>query len=337
MIGVKENFALIHHNTFQVPAQARFFVELNDLASVQNFLATDLASRYRLLILGGGSNVLFTKDFDGVVAHPEIKGMEIIQEDSNAVIIRAGAGENWDSFVEFCVNNKLVGIENLSFIPGTVGACPVQNIGAYGVEVMDYIESVEGFLVKEGKPIRLKAKDCQFSYRNSIFKAELKDKVLITQVNFKLSKMPTFNTNYPDLQKELDNYTETTLMNIRRAIITIRTNKLPDPTITGNAGSFFKNPIIHKEQADSLRQFYPGMPVYDLKDGAVKLSAAWLIEKCGWKGRICGKVGTHKKQPLIIINRGGATGADILHCAQKIQKSVMNHFAIKLEMEVNIL
>jgi len=263
--------------------------------------------------------------------------IDLIREDKDTVIIRAGAGETWDGFVEHCVNNAWGGIENLSLIPGSVGACPVQNIGAYGVEVSDLIDSVEGYLVKESKLLRLKAKDCQFSYRNSIFKNELKDKVIITHVNYRLFKKLSFITNYPDLEKELNNYNETTMESIRQAVITIRTSKLPDPSVNGNAGSFFKNPVIKKEQADSLRRFYPGMPGYDCRDGSVKLSAAWLIEQCGWKGKNYGNAATHKKQPLIIINRGGASGTEILQCAQKIQNSVLNHFAIRLEMEVNVL
>lgn len=337
MIEILENAALVDRNTFHVPVTARYFVEISDVNSINEFLTSVIAEGKRLFILGGGSNVLFTGDFDGVILHPAIKGIQTVTEGSDYVIVRAGAGENWDDFVDHCVKNNWGGIENLSLIPGTVGASPVQNIGAYGVEVMDVIDTVEGYYIKERKPFRLKAKECQFSYRNSLFKAELKDRVIITRVSYRLHKKPLFNTRYPDLEKELNNYDETTVANIRKAIITIRTNKLPDPSEQGNAGSFFKNPVVSKVQAESLKRFYPGMPEYELKDGCVKLSAAWLIDQCGWKGKSCGKAATHKKQPLIIINRGGATGKEIYDCALKIQKSVMNHFAIKLEMEVNIV
>ena len=337
MSSVKENYALLSYNTFQVAANARYFVELGDIQSVIGFIKSDLSRQFPCFILGGGSNVLFTGDFKGTIVHPVIRGIEKTHEDDDHVIIRAGAGEEWDGLVACCVKNNWGGIENLSWIPGHVGACPVQNIGAYGVEIMDYIHTVEGFMMENGKNILLTAKECKFSYRDSIFKNELKDKVLITHVNFRLNKDPLYNTGYPDLQKEMDGYADTTIQNIRQAIIKIRKYKLPDPSETGNAGSFFKNPIIPEKQADDLHNFYPVMPVYKLPKGFVKLSAAWLIEQSGWKGKICGNVATHHKQPLIIINRGGATGKEILQCALKIRKSVMNNFAIKLEMEVNIL
>ncbi|MFO7370768.1 MAG: UDP-N-acetylmuramate dehydrogenase [Bacteroidales bacterium] len=337
MFEIQENTELVERNTFHVPAKARYFVEISDIHSVTEFLASDLVTRHSLFILGGGSNVLFTGDFDGVVLHPAIKGIEVAGEEDDHVVLRAGAGENWDDFVDYCVRNNWGGIENLSLIPGTIGASPVQNIGAYGVEVMDFIDTVEGFYIKERKPFKLKAKDCRFSYRNSIFKTDLKGNVIITRVSYRLRKKPLFNTHYPDLEKELNNYDETTVANIRKAIITIRTNKLPDPAGQGNAGSFFKNPVVTKALSESLKPFYPTMPEYVMKDGTVKLSAAWLIDQCGWKGKTCGNAATHKKQPLIIINRGGATGKEIYDCALKIQKSVMNHFAIRLEMEVNIV
>lgn len=337
MTSVKENYDLQRYNTFQIAAHSRFFVELHDLPSVIDFLNSGFIGQYPYFILGGGSNVLFTHDFPGIIIHPAVMGIEKTHEDDSHVIIRAGAGEEWDGLVDFCVNNNWGGIENLSWIPGHVGACPVQNIGAYGVEIMDYIHTVTGYMIENGRKITLTAKECQFSYRDSIFKNELKNRVLITHVNFRLNKDPLFNTGYPDLKKEMDNYADTTLQNIRQAIIKIRKYKLPDPSETGNAGSFFKNPVIAEKQADDLQRFYPVMPVYNLANGSVKLSAAWLIEQSGWKGKICGNAATHMKQPLIIINRGGATGEEILQCALKIQKAVMNHFAIKLEMEVNVL
>jgi UDP-N-acetylmuramate dehydrogenase len=202
---------------------------------------------------------------------------------------------------------------------------------------MDCIDSVEYYQLKNARFIKCTAHECEFSYRNSIFKNELKNQVIITHVNFRLNKNPEFHTGYPDLKKELDNYPETTIANIRSAIITIRQKKLPDPVVTGNAGSFFKNPVIEKEQAYALTRHYPTIPLFDNPDGRIKLSAAWLIEQCGWKGKIWGNTGTYKNQPLILINRGGATGSEIYQCAQKIRKAVMNHFAIKLGMEVNVL
>jgi|WetSurMetagenome_2_1015567.scaffolds.fasta_scaffold51840_2 UDP-N-acetylmuramate dehydrogenase len=337
MNPVKEHHALFEYNTFHVHAAARFFVELTDIPSVKEFVKSDLLRNQPFFVLGGGSNVLFTRDFDGVIIRSGIMGMEIIQQDASKVLIKVGAGEEWDGLVAFCVKNEWGGIENLSMIPGLVGACPVQNIGAYGVEVKDHIDSVEGYFLSNGKKFILKAGACQFSYRNSIFKNELKNKVIITHVNFWLHKDPVFNTSYPDFKNELDQYDDTNLGSIRAAIKNIRSIKLPDPAETGNAGSFFKNPIVKKEQVDNLLRFYPSIPVYRYSDECSKLSAAWLIEQTGWKGKIFGNTGTHKKQPLIIINRGGATGQEILECALKIQNAVLNHFAIKLEMEVNIL
>jgi UDP-N-acetylmuramate dehydrogenase len=337
MSEIKENFSLLGYNTFQVAANTRFFVELADMAAVKDLLALDLPRAHPHFVLGHGSNVLFTKDFEGVVIRPSIKGIEKTGENNDTVLIRAGAGEEWDSFVEHCVDHEWGGIENLSLIPGTVGACPVQNIGAYGVEIMDFIDSVEGFRIKNAKSFRLSAKECCFSYRDSIFKKVLKDEIIITHVNFRLQKKHQIKTAYPDLEKELDNYPNTTINTIRQAVMAIRRNKLPDPAVTGNAGSFFKNPCVTKEHVDSLRRYFPGIPGYNCADGSVKLSAAWLIEQCGWKGKSCGKTGIHKKQPLIIVNRGGASGEEIYQCALKVQKSVMNHFAIRLEMEVNIL
>jgi len=337
MSEIKEDFPLINYNTFHVAASSRFFVECNDIPSVRDFLSSTPASVRPVFVLGGGSNVLFTKDFNGLIIHPVIKGIVKTGEKGGSVRVSVGAGEEWDGFVQYCVNREWGGIENLSMIPGTVGAAPVQNIGAYGVEVMEFIESVEGYQISNGKELQLSAKECRFTYRDSIFKRELKDQLIITRVNFRLSKNHSFNTDYPDLKKELNNYSETTLKSIREVVMAIRSNKLPDPSLTGNAGSFFKNPVIRKEQANSLLSFYPYIPLYGCAEGRTKLSAAWLIDQCGWKGKRWGKAGTHKKQPLIIVNHGGATGEEILQCALKIQKAVMNKFAIKLEMEINIL
>jgi UDP-N-acetylmuramate dehydrogenase len=336
MIAVQKDFPLLQLNTFKIVANASCYVELKDLSEIGEFLASDLSGTRPRLILGGGSNVLFTKDFDGIIIRPFIKGIEIISENSEFVILKAGAGEDWDGFVAYCVEKDLGGVENLSFIPGTVGASPIQNIGAYGVEVGEVIHSVEGIDLDNGNKVILSADECRFSYRDSIFKNELKGRVVITHVLFRLLKNHIFKTSYPDLSKELDNYSETTINNIRQAVISIRSNKLPDPKVLGNAGSFFKNPVVPKERITSLRRSYPTMPAYTLNNDQIKLSAAWLIEHSGWKGKKFGRTGTFKKQPLIIVNHGGATGDEILQCALKIQKAVMNHFAIKLDLEVNV-
>jgi UDP-N-acetylmuramate dehydrogenase len=288
-------------------------------------------------VLGGGSNILFTGDFDGLILRPVITGIEITGETDGEVWVRAGAGENWDNFVKYCVDNGYGGTENLSLIPGTVGASPVQNIGAYGVEIKDIVERVEAVRLEDGRQVSLNTAECRFSYRDSIFKHELKDRMIITHVTFRLSKNHALHTHYSDLEKELGKYPEISIATIRKAIISIRRNKLPDPEILGNAGSFFKNPFISREQAGSIRKHYPAMPGHAYADGTVKLSAAWLIEQCGWKGKKLGETGTYKRQPLILVNYGSASGDEILKCALKIQKSVMNNFAIRLEMEVNIL
>jgi UDP-N-acetylmuramate dehydrogenase len=337
MSSLKENFALQKYNTFGVHAKSRFFIELSSLPDVEEFLKTNYLKNYPFFILGGGSNVLFTKDYEGIIIHPVIPGIEKVKEDAAHVIIKVGSGVVWDNLVEYCVSNSGSGIENLSWIPGLAGASPVQNIGAYGVEIMDCIEKVEGYQTIDGKAIQLQSEECQFSYRNSIFKNELKNSVIITHVYIRLSKTPLYNTAYPDLKKELEQQNDISIKTIRQAIIKIRKNKLPDPSETGNAGSFFKNPIVQSQQAEKLRQSYPAIPVYKHIDGTVKISAAWLIDQSGWKGRIFGNTGTHHLQPLILINRGSAGGMEILHCALEIQKSVMDQFGVQLEMEVNVI
>ncbi|HEX2396405.1 MAG TPA: UDP-N-acetylmuramate dehydrogenase [Bacteroidales bacterium] len=337
MYSIKENFQLAGFNTFHVAAIARYFIELNDESSVRDFLKSEMRDQYPVLVLGGGSNVLFTKDFPGVVIHPLIRGIAVESEKGSIVCLKVGAGENWDGFVQYCVERNLGGIENLSWIPGLVGASPVQNIGAYGMEIKDNVEKVEGFFIDSGKKFSLSANECRFAYRDSIFKNDLKGKVIITRVVFKLNREPVFNTSYPDLLKEMDEYSDTTIHNIRQAIIKIRKFKLPDPAETGNAGSFFKNPVVSEERCSELRRFFPSIPIYIMHDGSYKISAAWLIDQAGWKGKSCGKAGTHKRQPLIIINHGDATGEEIYQCSLKIRKAVMNQFGIRLETEVNII
>jgi UDP-N-acetylmuramate dehydrogenase len=337
MSPVKENVSLLHLNTFQLDVKAKYLIELHDTDEISWYLGSDWAEIRPRLVLGGGSNILFTGNFDGLIIRPVMTGIEITGETGAEVWVRAGAGENWDNFVQYCVDKGYGGTENLSLIPGTVGASPVQNIGAYGVELKDIVESVDAVSLDDGKLISLNAAQCRFSYRDSIFKHELLDRMIITHVTFRLSKNHKLHTHYSDLEKELGNYPEISIATIREAIISIRRNKLPDPEILGNAGSFFKNPFISREQADSIRKHYPAMPGHAYADGTVKLPAAWLIEQCGWKGKKFGETGTYKRQPLILINYGNAGGDEILKCALKIQKSVMNNFAIRLEMEVNIL
>ncbi|MBN2272827.1 MAG: UDP-N-acetylmuramate dehydrogenase [Bacteroidales bacterium] len=337
MLALQENISLQPYNTFGVGAKARWMAMPGSTEEVMDLLSHNRSERDPKFILGGGSNVLFTQDFTGLIIHPRIKGIEKVRESDEFICIRAGCGENWDDLVDYCVRNNLNGLENLSGIPGNTGASPVQNIGAYGVEVKDCIESVEAIMMSDCERIRLSPKECKFSYRDSIFKHELKNACIITYVTYRLSKNAVFTTHYPDLQKELKKYPEVNVKNIREAVITIRKNKLPDPEYLGNAGSFFKNPVISKQKAESIRQSFPSMPAYKCDDERIKLSAAWLIEQCQWKGRKIGRVEAYNKQPLVIVNHGGATGNDVIEYAHMIQQSVSKHFGITLEMEVTVL
>ncbi len=334
---IKEDFELVRYNSFHIEARARYFTELTSVSDIHHFLSAEISSVSPRFVLGGGSNVLFTGNYNGVILHPAIRGLEIVGDDGKWVLLRVGAGENWDELVEHCVTSEWGGIENLSLIPGSVGASPVQNIGAYGREVGEAIYRVEAISLENGRTIVLGVKDCKFTYRDSIFKNELKDKVIITHITFRLSREHQFVSDYPDLKRELDNYPETTLRSVRQSVISIRRKKLPDPAIIGNAGSFFKNPVVDRTRAESMRRYFPGIRVFELNGGLVKISAAWLIEQCGWKGKRFGKTGTYNKQPLILVNHGGASGGEILTCAKKIQKAVLNKFGINLETEVNIL
>jgi UDP-N-acetylmuramate dehydrogenase len=337
MIVLQENVSLLHLNTLRIKANARHLIELHENIDISEFITSGLSSMQPRFILGEGSNVLFTGDYGGLVIRPLLKGITVIGENNGTILVRAGAGENWDHFVAWCVGNDFGGLENLSGIPGTVGASPVQNIGAYGVEVGEVVEWVEFIDLEQGVITRITGQDCLFSYRDSIFKQALKGKGIIAHVVFRLNRKHLIRTLYQDLQRELDNFPETTIQTIRQAVIAIRSRKLPDPAELCNAGSFFKNPIVQKDQAKSIQRFYPGMPKFEAEGDMVKLSAAWLIEKCGWKGRRIKHAGTYRKHPLILVNYGHATGEEVLNLAMKIQKSVMNNFGIRLEIEVNVV
>lgn len=337
MCIIHKNYSLRKHNSFGLDVHARYFIKLTDQQQVIDFIKSDLSKIRPLLIIGEGTNVLFCKNFSGLIVNPKIPGIETIKETPQYIMLRIGAGENWDSFVNYCVENNYGGIENLSLIPGSVGACPIQNIGAYGAEVRKVVENVEAVDIETSDIIIFSNKECDFSYRNSIFKEKLKNKYIITHITFRLNKTHEFITNYGSIEKELDRFPETNIHNIRSAIINIRKSKLPDPAETGNAGSFFINPVVSLEQANSIRQYYPKMPYFKVTKNEVKLSAAWLIEQSNWKGKRIGQVGTYKKQPLVLVNYGDATGNEIYNIAKRIQKSVKNNFAVDMEMEVNII
>jgi UDP-N-acetylmuramate dehydrogenase len=331
------NYSIKEYNTFGIDVKAKYFFEFTEIEELTTLLENQEFRKLQKLVIGGGSNLLFTKDFDGLVIYPQIKGIKIINETDNEIYINAGAGNDWDSFVEYCVSNGYGGTENLSLIPGNIGASPVQNIGAYGVEVKDIIDTVEALNIETNKIETLTNSDCKFGYRNSAFKNKLKGKYIITGVTFKLYKKPKFTTHYGSVDEKLKEYTEINISNIRKIIIDIRDSKLPDHKKIGNAGSFFKNPVIDKSKAESLKLKYPTMPLYHVNEKHSKLAAGWLIEQCGWKGKRIADAGVHKDQSLVLVNHGNASGNDIIKLANKIIASIKSEFDVDLEMEVNII
>ncbi|MDR0713478.1 MAG: UDP-N-acetylmuramate dehydrogenase [Bacteroidales bacterium] len=337
MITFRRHISLLPYNTFAVPAVADTFIVSDNAAELTHELH-ELRRKNRLpetmLILGGGSNVLFVSSPSWVV-HPDFKGVKIEKEDESTVWVRAYAGETWDDFVAWCVERDYSGMENLSAIPGTVGACPVQNIGAYGREAKDVIEQVEVFDITEGEMLSFSRKDCTFNYRDSFFKHH-RGRYLIVSALFGLSKTFTPQLSYAGLMEEMGNK-PVTPATVREAVISIRRRKLPDCTVLGNAGSFFKNPAVPVRKAGLLQQQYPSLPVYPAAKGYRKVSAAWLIEQCGWKGTRKGNVGCFGLQPLILINCGNASGKELMDFANEIMDSVEKKFDIRLEPEVRII
>jgi UDP-N-acetylmuramate dehydrogenase len=337
---ISEHVSLKPYNTFGIDACARYFStfatidELNELLSNSRLPSPD--SR---LILGGGSNILLTQNFDGLVLKNEIKGVEIVKEDEDHFYIKAGAGENWHQFVMFCVHNNYAGVENLSLIPGNVGASPMQNIGAYGVEIKDLFYELEAFHIYDKAVQKFNSADCAFDYRESVFKNKYKGQFAITSVTYRLNKQPKFNTSYGAIQQELEKMgaQDLSIKAISQAVINIRTSKLPDPKEVGNAGSFFKNPQIVKHQLYELEKAYPAIPSFPIDAEHVKIPAGWLIEQCGWKGYRKDDAGCYPKQALVLVNYGKATGKEIFDLSEEILQSVKDKFGIVLEREVNIV
>lgn len=334
MIKDYKNHSLLPHNTFGIDAVTRRFVDFSTEDDLSALLKAGV--EYPLLVIGGGSNLLFVGDFEGTVLHSSITEISIVSEDEDFVFLRAGSGVVWDTLVEYTVQNGWYGLENLSLIPGEVGASAVQNVGAYGVEAGDLIYQVEALAVADGTKRTFSQSDCRFAYRNSIFKEEEKGKNVITYVTYKLKKNGEFKLGYGNLKERVDALGGATLENVRKAVCDIRSEKLPLPSETGSAGSFFMNPVVTHENADALAAEYPTMPQYVVA-GGVKLSAGWLIEQCGWKNTPHEKVGVYKHQALVVINRGGATGADVLNFATAVCDSVKARFGVELNMEVNVI
>lgn len=336
MIRFFENYNLKPHNTFGVEARCRYFFEFTEPEDLNTFVKSNETWKdLPLFVLGGGSNVLFQKDFEGLVLHPNIPGILKVKEDRQNIWFEVGAGEIWDDFVKYCVDYGVGGVENLSLIPGSVGAAPVQNIGAHGQEISNVIEWVKGYDLEQKIPVEFSKDDCRFGYRDSLFKRELKNRVVITSVVFRLEKFPEFNLKYGQVEEKVKELGEINLQNIRSAIIEIRSSKLPDVNKSGNAGSFFKNPVVNSVVAEKVRAQFPDVPVYPVNEKRVKLAAGWLIEKAGWKGRREGNVGMHEKQALVLVNYGHATGKEIYDFSEKIMDSVKEKFGIELEREVN--
>lgn len=339
---LQENISLKPFNTFGVDARARYFARFSDVGELEESLNSD--SSGPRLVLGGGSNILLTRDFDGLVLKNEIPGITQLHEDNEYVYVKAGAGENWHQFVQYCIERNWAGVENLSLIPGNVGAAPMQNIGAYGVEIGDLFWDLEAYHIEGNRVVTFTRTDCEFGYRNSIFKNRFREQFIILNVTFQLRKHPRFHTRYGAIEQELQNMgvKELSIRAISEAVIRIRSSKLPDPRVTGNAGSFFKNPIVSKKQYDSIRSVFSNIVGHENLDGTIKIAAGWLIEHCGpdegasWKGYIRGHAGCYEKQALVLVNYGGATGSDILELSEEIRQSVESKFGIRLEREVNI-
>ncbi|MFK8046630.1 MAG: UDP-N-acetylmuramate dehydrogenase [Crocinitomicaceae bacterium] len=335
---IQENVSIQAHNTFGIDCQAKYFARFRSIKDLQELLADPIRKNNDLLVLGGGSNMLFTKDYNGLVLKNELTGIYVVKEDADHIWIEAMAGESWHDFVLFAINNDYGGIENLSLIPGSVGAAPMQNIGAYGVEIKDVFHELEAIHIETGEIVRFTRKRCKFGYRDSVFKNVLKGQYIILSVTLKLTKNHEVNTTYGAIEAQLQekNVIRPTIKHISDAVIAIRQSKLPDPALIGNSGSFFKNPVVSKAKLAVIQEKYPDVSFYEIDHQRVKLAAGWLIDQAGWKGKTFDNFGVHKNQALVLVNYGGAKGKDIYDLSAQILNDVKEKYNVQLEREVNI-
>lgn len=333
-----QNYPLLAHNTFGMDVRAARFIEYDNVDELTDLLRKEGGRLHPLLHIGGGSNLLFSGNYPGTVLHSAIKGFEVVAEDADKVEVRAGAGEVWDDFVAYVVANGWYGAENLSAIPGEVGASAVQNIGAYGVEVKDLIVAVETLAADTAERRVFTNAECGYAYRESVFKKELKGRYIVTHVVYRLGKRPVFHLDYGNIRAELERRAcEPTLETVRDVVMSIRASKLPDPKVLGNAGSFFMNPVVPRSLFETLRERYPDMPHYDVDNDRVKIPAGWMIDSCGWKGKALGRAAVHDRQALVLVNLGGATGREVMHLAHEVARSVHDTFGIDIRPEVNYI
>lgn len=338
MSNLTANFSLQNYNTFGIDAKAKLFTSITSIDELIDVLQSNI--NQPKLILGGGSNMLLTQDLDKLVIHIDLKGKEIVKENETHVWVKAAAGENWHEFVIWCIENNLGGIENMSLIPGNIGSAPIQNIGAYGVELKDTFDQCEALFMDDFSLKTFSNIECHFGYRESVFKNELKDKCVITSVTLKLTKQNhILHTQYGSINEDLiqNNIINPTIKDVSDSVIRIRKSKLPDPKKLGNSGSFFKNPIISTAHFNTIRKLFPEIPYYTVSDTKTKVPAGWLIEQTGYKGKRIGDAGVHTKQALVLVNYGSATGSELLALAKEIQEAVLKKYNIQIETEVNIL
>ena len=338
-MNIIENYPLLKLNTFGIDVKAKYFTSINTINELIEVTKTNVFKDLELLILGGGSNILLTKDFDGLVILNNIKGKEIIDQNQQSIFLKIGAGENWHELVMYCVDNGWGGIENLSLIPGNTGTAPMQNIGAYGVEIKETFIELEALEISSGKIVKFNNSDCEFGYRESVFKNKMKNQYIILNITLELKKNPVLNINYGDVKAILEsqNIKNPDIKEVSNAIISIRQSKLPDPKKIGNSGSFFKNPIVSLNLLELIKKKYPNVVNYEINENEFKIAAGWLIERAGWKGKKFNNYGIHEKQALVLVNYGLANGMEIFELSEKIILDIKDKFGIKLEREVNII